>query len=284
MAIIDLRGRPPTPPYKAWFIPTHVARFNRKWMGTDPAPSYQQGSLDLFFKEMDEAGITQTVCTGRAIPLPPSSPAKGVIPNSHLHDLVTQHPDRCIAVGGIDPAGDFHDPVAEIEKCVKEYGCKGVQIEPGRSSWACYYDDRRLYPLYEKCVELGVPMFLMSGPMAGPDLTHTHPARAQRVATDFPTLQIVMAHGCWPLVEEVVGVAFRHDNIHVSPDMYAWGPGHEHYVQAANSFMRDRFLFGTAYPAARLKESVERFLALGLRDDVLELALFKNAQQLLKLG
>lgn len=283
MAIIDLRGRPPTLAYKAWFIPAEVTRLSRKWMGTEPAMSYQTGSLEMFFEEMDEAGISQTVCTGRAIPSPPGSRAKGEVPNRHIYETIAQHPHRFIGVGGIDPTNEIHDASEQIEKCVMEYGFKGVQIEPGRSSWACYNNDRRLYPIYEQCLALSIPVFLMSGPYAGPDLSYTDPAHAQQVAMDFPGLQIVLAHGCWPLVTAAVGVAYKHDNIHLSPDMYAWGPGSEPYVQAANSILREQFLFGTGYPAVRLTDAVDRFTKLGLKDDVLELACFRNAQRLLKL-
>ncbi len=53
------------------------------------------------------------------------------------------------------------------------------------------------------------------------------------------------------------------------------------YVEAANGYLQDRFLFGTAYPALPFKPAVERFLALPFRDAVLPKILHENARRLL---
>ena len=51
-------------------------------------------------------------------------------------------------------------------------------------------------------------------------------------------------------------------NVHLSPDMYLNvpnTPGSLEYVRAANFYLRDRLLFGTAYPSRPMVESVEQF-------------------------
>ena len=45
--------------------------------------------------------------------------------------------------------------------------------------------------------------------------------------------------------------------------------------------MADRFLFASSYPERPLKQTVEEFNNLPFRPDVLEKALFKNAQWIL---
>ena len=52
------------------------------------------------------------------------------------------------------------------------------------------------------------------------------------------------------------------------------------YVEAANGYLQDRLLFGTAYPALPLKATVDRFLALPFHDAVRPKLLFENAQRL----
>jgi hypothetical protein len=89
----------------------------------------------------------------------------------------------------------------------------------------------------------------MAGGNAGPDLTFSHPVQVDRLADRHPKLQIIAAHGSWPWVTEILGVAFRRTNVWVSPDMYLFLPGGQMYVEAANGYLQDRFLFGTAYPA-----------------------------------
>ena len=85
-------------------------------------------------------------------------------------------------------------------------------------------DDERLMPLYELCQDLEVPAFVMSGPTT-PDLRLNDPLAVDRVARTFPKLPLVCCHGFYPNVAEMVTVAFRNENVFVSPDMYTFAPG-----------------------------------------------------------
>lgn len=229
---------------------------------------------------MEEAGITKTVALGRNAPaLNPNQ--NGYIPNDHIYDLMKKYPDKILGVAGIDLTNKVHNALDETERCVK-LGFKGVHIEPGRSLNA-YYNDERIFPLYERCIQLDVPIFLMSGPMAGRTLDFTKPIHVQDVANRFPDLKIIVGHGCWPYVTEIVGVCFRCENIYLAPDTYLFMPGADPYVQAANTFLQDRFLFGTVYPGRPLKQTVEDFKALPLNPISMEKVAYKNAKKLLKL-
>ena len=42
------------------------------------------------------------------------------------------------------------------------------------------------------------------------------------------------------------------------------------YIQAASGFMRDRFLFGTAYPLCPLVEYTKWFLQLPIKPEIME--------------
>jgi len=128
-------------------------------------------------------------------------------------------------------------------------------------------------------VSLGVPAFVMSGPTT-PDLAFNDPLAVDRVAAMFPTLPIVCCHGFYPNIDAMITVAFRHENVFVSPDMYTFAPGGRRYVEAANSFMRDQFLFGSSYPFRPMRQGVEDFRALGLEDEPLQQALGGNAARL----
>ena len=130
-------------------------------------------------------------------------------------------------------------------------------------------DDERLMPLYELCQALGVPAFVMSGPTT-PDLRLNDPFAVDRVAKTFPKLPIVCCHGFYPHVDAMVTVAFRNENVFVSPDMYTFAPGGRLYVEAANGFMRDQFLFGSSFPFRAMGQGVEDFTRSAWRPDVLE--------------
>jgi predicted TIM-barrel fold metal-dependent hydrolase len=130
-----------------------------------------------------------------------------------------------------------------------------------------------------------MPIVLMAGGGAGPDITYTAPECLDRMLADFPRLTVVCSHGGWPWVQEVLHVAFRRPNLFLCPDMYLYElPGMDDYIRAANGFLRDRMLFGTAYPFCPLPDYVAWFRALPLKPDALEAMLWRNANRLLGLG
>lgn len=289
--IIDFRGRPPTPEFLSYFTRKKTVATNYRVGVKEPAPSFLEQSLDLFWKEMEEAGIERTVALGRNSPVSPWSrpdtPAEerqnGVLANDHIADLASKHPDKIIGVGGIDVSDELHNSLDETRRCIQELGFKAIHIEPARTRYEALYNDRRIYPLYELCQELDVPVVLMTGPMYGKNIRFDHPADIQDVARDFPDLKLVAGHGCYPWVTQIIGVALKHPNVHLCPDAYMFLPGGEQYVQAANGFLQDQLLFGTAYPYRPLKETVDDYMALGFREETLEKTLSGNAIRLLKL-
>jgi predicted TIM-barrel fold metal-dependent hydrolase len=157
-------------------------------------------------------------------------------------------------------------------------------IEPGALAWPMQLDDRRLYPIYAHLEDNNWPVILLSGANAGPDISYTGPEHLDRVLADFPKLTVVSSHGNWPWVQEIIHIAFRRPNLYLSPDMYLHNlPGMDDYIKAANGFLSDRFIFGTAYPLCPIVEYTEWFLRLPLKPDVMEKVLYQNAARVLGL-
>lgn len=281
MMIVDFRGRPPTKEYLGFFLQERTKYINYRLGAKEVSKAFIEGSLDLFFQEMEEAGITKTLALGRNCP-PVIPGANSAIPNDHIKDLVDKYPDKIIGMAGIDPGNIVHDALPEIDRSIKKLGLKGIHIEPARSL-VSYPNDKRLYPIYEKCVELDIPVVLMTGPYAGPNIEFTNPLHIEDVCKDFPKLNVIAGHGCWPWVNEVVGVAFKYPNFYIVPDCYMFMPGASIYIEAANSFLADQMIFGTAYPYRPLKQTVDEFMALPIKDEAKEKMLYKNALRLLKM-
>lgn len=275
MYLIDFRCRPPTKEYQTYFTRKKVSSSHSRYMEAPRIPrSYEESSVELFLKEAEELGIKKMVATGRII-------ESCQIPNEHLAYLQKKYPDNIIALGGIDPANQFHNALDEVDRCAHEYGMKGINMEPGRSKLKMYVDDRRIYPIYEKCQRLGLIVSLMSSYLAGDDISYTDPVRFQRVARDFPELKIVPGHGCWPFVTQIIAVAQNHKNVYISPDCYFYAPGSEPYVQAANVTCKDQVLFGTAFPLRPLDWSIEMYNKLPLTDEARYKVSYLNAARLL---
>jgi predicted TIM-barrel fold metal-dependent hydrolase len=245
-------------------------------LGLEPAPSAETRSMELLLREMDEAGVGLGVVQARV------SDYFGSVSNDDVAAIVRDHPTRFVGVAAIDPT-NRRAACAEIDR-VMALGFKGINIEPGAYPVPMYPDDRRLYPIYAYCEDRNIPVIVMAGGNAGPDLSYSVPVHVDRVAGDFPQLRIVVSHGGWPWVSEILHVAFRRTNVYVSPDMYLHEmPGWEEYIKAANGFLAERFLYASCYPLAPVKEYAEWFLRLPLKPEARERLLWKNAAELLHL-
>ena len=274
--VIDFRLRPPVGNYleaRMYDVERTVA-FNRR-LGFDAAPSVRELSLELTFREMDQAGVELGVVVGRA------GSAIGSVTNDELAELVRAHPARFVAIAGLD-VHNVPAAVAEVERAANSDEFRGVTLEPGWSDEPHDFDHERLYPIYERARELGLPVVFLGGGNAGPDITYSSPVPIDRVAQDFPQLTMVLAHGGFPWITEVLGTAFRRPNVYLSPDMYMFNSlATQAYVDAINTFLADRFIFASSYPFVPIEDAYERFTRLPIQRDALPLLVRENARRIL---
>jgi hypothetical protein len=281
-SVIDVRFRPPL----GTFLDMTMYKDKRrsagmiKAMGMEMCPAVLQDSMEVLIREMQRVGRYRCCVSGSKRGV---DRAWGWIENDEVCDMVRRYPEWFIGIGAID-ATDTTAALADVDRCVAEYGFKAIVMEPGTHKEAMYADDRRLYPIYERCGELGVPVFLLVGGNAGPDMTYSDPVRVEHVAVDMPKLAIAVLHGGWPWLPHILHIAFRRPNIYLSADMYITMPGGSQYVEAINSYLSDRFLYGTSYPYGPVVGYFERFMRLGIKDEFLDKVLSQNAERLLKLG
>ena len=280
MKIIDARCRLTTPDVGAYFH--EVAKnFGRK--------SELPSTIEGFFAEIGKGSVTTAVALmGNN---PGFKTGKWTMPsrtasNDILADLQKKHWGKLICIGGIDAGNVFHNALEEIEKCHR-LGLRAVFIEPGRSP-GCNIDDRRLYPLYEKCVELGLGMVPQtSGYFGGKSIDFANPVHLDQVAQDFPDLRLLAGHACYPFYREVIVVSGRHEHVYVSPDMYQFQMGKDDWVNEvnANHFgLQDRYLYGTSYPTGvHPQPYTEAFMKLPWKTEALPKILYKNALRFFKL-
>ena len=202
MPIIDFRLRPPLKGFLDTIMYANSARRDEatRRHGMEPAPSAQQQSIELLLEEMDAAGVTLGVVMGRY------SGMYGSVSNRDIADIVQTYRGRFVGVGSLDPS-NRRKAIAQIDETV-ELGLKGINLEPGAYATPMYADDRRLYPLYAHCEDRAIPVVVMAGGSAGPDLSYTDPVHVDRVAGDFPGLKLAVSHGGWPWVQQILHVAY----------------------------------------------------------------------------
>ena len=277
---IDFRVRPPYKGFLAMHFFTDRERTSRitRQLGMAPARSMLEASMELFLGEMGEAGIAAAVVAGRKAVPPWAS-----VDNQDVADLVREHPGKFYGYAGVDLTSR-ESARRDLEEAT-ELGLVGVSLDPGFAPEPMCPDHRRLYPVYERCLELRLPVMITASHHAGPETSWGDPMYIDRVANDFPTLPIVVAHGCWPYVMQVLAVAHKHRNVYIAPDFYMVNmPGALDYVRAANFYLEDRFLFATSYPFGPLVDTVREFKALPFTERALGKALHDNAARLLNIS
>ncbi|RLA99135.1 MAG: amidohydrolase [Deltaproteobacteria bacterium] len=208
--------------------------------------------------------------------------------NDAAYRIVKKYPDRFVAAYMcVNPLED-DDMAGIVEREVGDRGFKGVNIQPFAYRVRC--NDKRFYPLYEKCQELDIPVTIHTSInfSTNRSIDFGRPLYLDEIACDFPDLTIVANHGGWPWVTEMVAVAWKHPNVYieigaVSPKYIGMpGTGWDPIMVYGNSLLQDRILFATdnMLPA---KRCIEEINTLPLKGLVKEKWLGLNASRLLNL-
>jgi predicted TIM-barrel fold metal-dependent hydrolase len=278
--IIDLRNRPAFLHDFFGASPGTVSHQTAQWLNKrvgskDPLHFERSLTLEGYLEELDKAKVDLALVVGRET-------RDLTISNPEVFDLVQQS-EKLIGFGSVDiqTRGEA-DTVAEINRAINQYQFYGINIEPAFGYPPLHVDDPLFYPVYEECIYHNVPVAIMTGPTS-PDLDFAHPNAVARLAKRYPLLKIICFHGYYPFVNEVIGAAFRYDNIYLVPDMYIFQPGSQLYVDAANSFLGEQLLFGSSYPFRDLQQTINDFKQLGFYESALDKLFYQNAKRLLKL-
>lgn len=140
--------------------------------------------------------------------------------------------------------------LTEMEHYIKAKGFKGVKLN---STIQYYYNDERLSELYDKVVELDVPILLHGGIIyrdpeapAKTKVRYLQPIYLDDVARDFPRLKIILGHAGRPFLDQSIALCL---NPNVTVDI-SWSqlPIHfwpETIQKVLIAFGPDRLLYGS---------------------------------------
>lgn len=226
--------------------------------------------------EMDRAGVDTLMLAAWC------RPERWVFDNDLVAEYTRAFPDRFVGVATVD-LGKPLAAVRELERAVLELGCKALRVVPWL--WKLPPNHRLYYPLYVKCIELDIPFCTQvghTGPLM-PSETGRPVPYLDEVALDFPELRIVAGHIGHPWTEEMIGLAWKHDNIYI--DTSAYLP--RYYPQALLQFMRsygqDKVLFGSNFPQLSLERCMTQVKELALPPKIEAKFLQGNARQVFRL-
>lgn len=207
------------------------------------------------------------------------------MPPKVVADAVKKHPDKFSGLIGIDPYQGM-DGVRELEFAVKELGFIGAHLYPHWFELAP--DHAKYYPYYAKCVELNIPIQIQVGQSMIYSPQHRcrsvgQPITLDAVACDFPELKLIGIHVGIPWTDEMIAMAWKHDNVFIGCDAHSpkyWPDSFIHYI---NTFGKNKVIFGTDFPVLDFRRTIEEIETLGLRPDALQNLLRDNVRRIYEL-
>jgi len=232
--------------------------------------------LERTVQAMDDAGVqVGLLCAWWG-------PRGALITNDDVAACVKRHPDRFVGVASVD----LHRPMAavrELRRAVRQLGLRALRVVPWL--WDLPPDDRRYYPLYAECIELGIPFCLQVG-HTGP-LCPSEPGRPipylDHVALEFPELVVVGGHVGFPWTSEMISLATKYPNVYIDTSAYIARRYPPELVAYLRAHGRKKVLFGSNHPAWPAAQCLEGFDELGLDAEAAELFLHGNAERVFRL-
>ena len=215
----------------------------------------------------------------------PGLPGCYHMPPEVVARAVEGYPEHFSGLLGIDPNTGM-DGVRELERVVRDFGFVGAHLYPHWFELAP--DHARYYPFYAKCCELDIPIQMQVGQSLVyskdfPCRSVGRPITLDAVACDFPELKIVGIHVGIPWTDEMIAMAWKHENVFIGSDAHSpryWPESFVHYI---NSYGQDKVIFGTDFPVLDFKRTVDEIDALGFKPEVLRKLLRDNVRRLYKL-
>ena len=246
-----------------------LRRWTRSSLPTEELP------VSATIAALDAAGVSRALLSAWV------GPRGAMISNDEVAGFVAQAPDRLVGVGSCDISKPMN-AVREVRRCVQDLGFKAIRLLPWL--WEVPPTDRRFYPVYAACCELGVPFCTQighTGPLMPSEVGR--PIYLDQVAIDFPELTIVAGHIGYPWTDEAVAVSTKHERVYIDTSAYTAQRYPAPLVEYLRGHGRHKVLFGSNWPMIAPAHALEGLDALGLDEATRSLFLGGNAQRVYRL-
>ncbi len=284
MSFIDFSSRPPLPELT---LPSsqHLSNYRRVYAASESLVDKALGpeALRDYLATYDRLDAEAVVIKARDL----TSTFGVKISNDAVADFCKAQGSRFIGFAGVDPHQGM-TAVRELERAVRELGLCGLNIQGFEHKLAI--NDKLLYPLYAKCVELDIPVNIHCGINFATTTSANfgHPAALDEVLVHFPELRVCASPPGWPWVNELLAVAWRHPNLWIgvlairpkllAVDHSGYGP----LLQYGSGLLKSRMIFGSGFPMMPVERSLEEIRGLPLEDNVRRMWLADNARAFLR--
>lgn len=267
----------------------YSAQWRRMWDFPTPEPTADhpgdEVQADRWLEELETHGIRAVgFVTGGG--------------NDNLARICALHPDRFVGFAHHNPFRP--DAAAELRRAVEELGLRGYKLLAPSIDQPI--EDKTIYPVWEACRDLGIPVLIHFGIQGGPGGIAYHenisPFKLHDIARDFPEVTFVIPHfGCaWE--RETLQLCWACPNVCVdtsgSLQWIRWVPGEVTIKYLFRKFYETvgpaRILFGSdsswfprGFARRYLQDQFRDCVDLGMPDEHLQLIFGANAARLLRI-
>jgi len=248
---------------------THVTEDGR-WFNT----SYD-ASLARLFNEMEKAKLDKVI-------LLPVSP---YISNEFVYRICKEFPNEIIGFASVEPLKV--KAIEELEKAITKYELRGLKLHPRFQMFRP--NDGRLYKLYKKVEELGIPIMFDCILNRPTPLRDQLPILYDDVANLIPDTPIILAHMGGFKFLEVLAVANKNKNIYVDTSLtleyFYRTPFQEQVRFVLEKIGYDRVIYGSDFPerslVATLISAKKILIEFGVSNENLYKIFYKNILRLI---
>ena len=215
-----------------------------------------KADADTLFREMEEVerAIVFSLRYGDSI---------GVEGNDEITAAaVAKYPDKFVGFAYVDPRRA--DCMELLRHAVEDLGLKGAKFGPIYNGVAL--SDPRLEPVYEYLQRKNLPLtmhmgttFARNAPIEMGRAIHVEP-----IALRYPDLTMVLAHMGHPWYDDAIVVSRKQPNVFLEISALFYRPW-QYYnmlISAQEYSITDKIYFGTDFPFARVRESVDGLLGV----------------------
>ena len=241
-------------------------------------------TIEDYLRKMDRAGVERSLLIAvRAGDLRMRGSFE--IPYEKVAAWCRRYPDRFSGLAGVDPYRGMQG-LRDLSHAVNELGFVGAHLYP---HWFKLAPDEALYyPYYAKCCELDVPIMMQ----VGQNLIYqkdvrlpsvARPILLDRVAIDFPELRLLGIHVGVPWTDEMIAMAWKHENVYIGIDAYAPKYLPQALLHYMNSYGSHKVLFGTDWPVIDPERAVAELRAHELKSGAMRQIMRDTAVKVFKL-
>ena len=212
----------------------------------------------------------------------------GLDVNAFVAKYASEDRRRLLAFGSLHPKLT-KNPKADVERLASKFEVRGIKIHPPHQLFYpnAYVDGKMpaLRTIYRTAEALGIPVMFHTGTSVFPGARSKYgdPMTLDDVATDFPDLTILVAHGGRPIwCDTAFFLIRRHPKMYLDTSSIPPRRFLEWFPDVRK--IEDKVLFGSDWPGPGIpgiREELEGMRALPLTDAFKEKLFVTNARKVL---